>query len=260
MAEGRLSRWSRLKQKGGADEREEKRALEDREQQAVAQATATPEAVRLPGGARVRNFVPAMAPLAPDAEDDDDRLTRGVGHADEDPEAAEAGTARETSIEELIEDIEERELTEEEKAVVADLPPLDTLTAESDYTPFLRQGVPDFLKRKALRMLWLGDPFFNIRDGLNDYDLDYNVVFKLIDSMTGNYQVGRGFLSEKELRDMTPKAARQAAGEDDDDEEEVEDLTEDKPCDASADAAAKSVDADGEDDDEVGDGEDEPVG
>ena len=79
MAETRLSRWSRLKQKGGADDHEQREVEESR----VAEKQAEPEALKLPGGVRVRHFVPAMAPLAPAPEDDDDRLTRGIGHAEE---------------------------------------------------------------------------------------------------------------------------------------------------------------------------------
>lgn len=211
MAETRLSRWSRLKRKGGADEREERSAAEDRARAAGAE-TAAPEAIRLPGGARVRNFVPAMPPLAPEAEDGDDRLSRGIGHAD-DPEAP---------PEEDADEIEARELTDEEKAAVADLPAIDSLTAESDLGPFMRDGVPEFIRRRALRAMWRLNPMFGFRDGLDDYDEDFNVVDRIIDSGTGNYRVGRGFLSDKELRDMTPENARRAFGEDIEDDETEE--------------------------------------
>lgn len=60
----------------------------------------------------------------------------------------------------------ERELTD------ADMPPLESLTAESDFTPFMSPGVSDGLRRLALRKLF-GQPAFNVTDGLNDYDEDY---------------------------------------------------------------------------------------
>jgi hypothetical protein len=60
----------------------------------------------------------------------------------------------------------ERELTD------ADMPPLDSLTADSDFTPFMSQGVSDGLRRLALRKLF-SQPSFNITDGLNDYDEDF---------------------------------------------------------------------------------------
>jgi hypothetical protein len=55
------------------------------------------------------------------------------------------------------------------------LPPIDSLTHESDFTPFLRQGVPAALRNAALRRLW-SDPA--IRDAIGparDYAWDWNV-------------------------------------------------------------------------------------
>jgi hypothetical protein len=60
----------------------------------------------------------------------------------------------------------ERELTD------ADMPPLESLGADSDFTPFMSSGVSDGLRRLALRKLF-GQPAFNVTDGLNDYDEDY---------------------------------------------------------------------------------------
>ena len=50
------------------------------------------------------------------------------------------------------------------------LPDVETLTYESDFTTFLRDGVPERLKQAALRKLWLSNPVFANLDGLNDYD------------------------------------------------------------------------------------------
>jgi Protein of unknown function (DUF3306) len=54
------------------------------------------------------------------------------------------------------------------------LPPVETITAESDIRAFLRRGVPPELTRAALRRVWAADP--KIRDfvGLADYDWDFN--------------------------------------------------------------------------------------
>jgi len=54
----------------------------------------------------------------------------------------------------------------------ADMPPLESLTEDSDYTPFLSPGVSDGLRRLALRKLF-SQRTFNVTDGLNDYDGDY---------------------------------------------------------------------------------------
>jgi hypothetical protein len=50
------------------------------------------------------------------------------------------------------------------------LPPVDSLTFESDFTPFMRKDVDDGVRRSALRKL-LRDPRFNVMDGL-DVDID----------------------------------------------------------------------------------------
>jgi hypothetical protein len=58
---------------------------------------------------------------------------------------------------------------------IPELPPLDSLTAASDFKPFLQAGVPDSLKAAALRRLWSIDP--EIRDFVGparDYGWDWN--------------------------------------------------------------------------------------
>jgi hypothetical protein len=52
--------------------------------------------------------------------------------------------------------------TEEEPVDPATLPPIESLGASSDYTVFLRPGVPEALRVAALRKAWLTDPL--IRD------------------------------------------------------------------------------------------------
>lgn len=53
------------------------------------------------------------------------------------------------------------------------LPPVESLTPDSDFTPFLREGVEEALKRKALKTLFQ-DPRFNVMDGLDVYIDDYS--------------------------------------------------------------------------------------
>lgn len=53
---------------------------------------------------------------------------------------------------------------------VESLPDVETLTYDSDFSVFLREGVPERLKQAALRKLWLSNPVFANLDGLNDYD------------------------------------------------------------------------------------------
>lgn len=61
-----------------------------------------------------------------------------------------------------------------------DLPDVDSLDKDSDYTGFLREGVPEALRNRALRKLWLSDPVLANLDGLNDYDEDFTLLFKTV--------------------------------------------------------------------------------
>ncbi len=59
---------------------------------------------------------------------------------------------------------------------VEDLPDIESLTYESDFTVFLAKGVPKALRSRALKKLWRSDPILANLDGLNDHDLDYRHV------------------------------------------------------------------------------------
>lgn len=75
-----------------------------------------------------------------------------------------------------------------------DLPPIEELTGESDFTPFLRAEVPEDLHRQALRKLWTSDPVYANDDGLKDYADDYASLFTGDVSVKTLYRVGKGFL------------------------------------------------------------------
>ena len=79
-----------------------------------------------------------------------------------------------------------------------DLPDIDSLDAESDFTPFLKDGVPKELKNRALRKLWRVNPVFGQLDGLNDYDGDFTDSATVVKGLKTLYKVGRGFLKEPE--------------------------------------------------------------
>ena len=55
----------------------------------------------------------------------------------------------------------------------APLPPVESLTPESDFTPFMRSDVEPGLRQQALRTLFR-DPRFNVMDGLDVYIDDYS--------------------------------------------------------------------------------------
>ncbi len=74
-----------------------------------------------------------------------------------------------------------------------ELPDIETLTRDSDYTAFMREGVPEDLKNLALRKLWRSDPVFANLDGLNDYDEDFRMVDMAGEVMRSTWKVGSGY-------------------------------------------------------------------
>lgn len=63
----------------------------------------------------------------------------------------------------------------------ATLPPVESLTAESDIRAFLRAEVPEALRRAALRRIWTLDPAIRDFVGPADYAWDFNAP----DGVTG---------------------------------------------------------------------------
>ena len=55
----------------------------------------------------------------------------------------------------------------------APLPPVESLTPDSDFTPFMRGEVDPGVRQQALRTLFR-DPRFNVMDGLDVYIDDYS--------------------------------------------------------------------------------------
>jgi hypothetical protein len=67
----------------------------------------------------------------------------------------------------------------------ADMPPIESLTEDSDYSGFLSPNVSEALRRQALRKLF-SSASFNIRDGLDDYDDNFTQFEKLGDIITAD--------------------------------------------------------------------------
>jgi len=66
-----------------------------------------------------------------------------------------------------------------------DMPPLEELGEESDYSGFLSPGVSEALRQAALRRLF-SSPKFNVCDGLDDYAEDYTKFAPLGDVITAD--------------------------------------------------------------------------
>ena len=93
--------------------------------------------------------------------------------------------------------------------VVARLPDLDSLDDASDFSVFLEEGVPDVIRRKALRKLWRIDPVLAHLDGLDDYDDDYTVAEALVKVVKTVYEAGKDYLDEDETAAQEGEAAEE---------------------------------------------------
>lgn len=83
--------------------------------------------------------------------------------------------------------------TAEQPAREPDLPDVESLTAESDFTAFMKEGVPAGLRRLALRKLWASDPMFNIIDEMVEYGEDYTDAATVVAGMNSAWEAGRGY-------------------------------------------------------------------
>jgi hypothetical protein len=93
----------------------------------------------------------------------------------------------------------QQEMSEAERQrIVDELPDVESLSEESDFAAFMREGVPDELRQRALRRLWRLNPVFANLDGLNDYDLDYTDAATVVKNLKSAWQVGRGYLSPED--------------------------------------------------------------
>lgn len=203
-SEGGLSRWSRRKRAGGGAEGPVAGPppVSKRGGAApVAVSGTVSETVSKTGGLSERGFVKPLPPLAEPEEGEpayaaaaDDAL------ALLDPQNAEAAALKafpmrpgDEGFEDGNTDGEDVELTPEQQHAVENLPAIESLDKDSDFTPFFGPNVPDFLKRKAYKALWMSSPLFGFRDGLNDYDENFRVIDKLITAADSDYIAGKGY-------------------------------------------------------------------
>jgi hypothetical protein len=92
---------------------------------------------------------------------------------------------------------DEEALSEEELGEFADVD-FDKLNYGSDYSRFMKAGVPEAIRRRALRKLWASNPLLANIDGLNDYDEDFSDAALATKIIGSNYKPGSGYLSEEE--------------------------------------------------------------
>ena len=106
----------------------------------------------------------------------------------------------------------------------ADMPPIESLDANSDYSGFMSPGVSGQLRKLALRKLFAG-AVFNIRDGLDDYDEDFTSFEPLGDLVTSDMK-HQAEMAEKRKREAEEKETAEQLTTDSESEETAEALTE----------------------------------
>ena len=156
-------------------------------------------------------------------------------------EAAQATAAQETAERDLPEEPDDRDrpVTEEE---IAALPDPDSLEHGADFKPFLRPGIPQALRQRALRRIWRVNPAIGFLDGMNEYDLDYTDAATVVDNLKTAYQVGRGFVIPEEEEETPAETAD--ASEQEISEGEVSELPDPDPEPAAEGKSPEAVSAD----------------
>ncbi|MCY3874760.1 MAG: DUF3306 domain-containing protein [Rhodobacteraceae bacterium] len=75
-----------------------------------------------------------------------------------------------------------------------DLPDPDSLGPGDDFSAFMKAAVPESIRRRALRKLWLSNPVLANLDELVDYGEDFTDAATVVDNLQTAYKVGKGML------------------------------------------------------------------
>ena len=130
--------------------------------------------------------------------------------------------------------LEER--PDEEVLAELDLPDPDSLKQGDDFSAFMAKAVPERLRRRALRRLWLSNPVLANLDELLDYGEDFSDAATVIADMQSVYRVGKGMVRDEDLAEAAGDAAEpeaepaeEEAADDPDESETVSAPEEDAP-------------------------------
>jgi hypothetical protein len=140
----------------------------------------------------------------------------------------------------------------------------DALDYDSDYTRFMKGGVPEAVRKRALRMLWGSNPILANIDGLNDYDDDFtDAALAVKGLLKTSYKADSGYLTDEERDASYSEEARKAGAEPADgesgelaaEEMDAEDIADDKAASGTAETASAQVDDPGDAEPDRNDGE-----
>ena len=107
------------------------------------------------------------------------------------------------------------EKSDEEVLAELDLPDPDRLEKGDDFSAFMAKAVPERLRRRALRRLWLSNPVLANLDELLDYGEDFTDAATVMADLQTVYQVGKGMVRDEDLaRDAGDEAETAEAEQD----------------------------------------------
>lgn len=112
------------------------------------------------------------------------------------------------AAEQSLRDADLAEKPESEILEALNLPDPDSLGLGDDFTAFMSREVPERIRRRALRRLWVSNPVLANLDGLLDYAGDFTDKACVVENMKTTYQVGKGMLAHVE--EMARQAARES--------------------------------------------------
>lgn len=107
------------------------------------------------------------------------------------------------------------EKTDEEVLAELGLPEPEELREGDDFSRFMEVSIPDRIRRRALRQLWLSNPALANLDGLIDYGEDFTDASMVVDNLQTAYQVGKGMLKHVEKMAEEAEAKLRTGGDED---------------------------------------------
>jgi hypothetical protein len=164
--------------------------------------------------------------------------------AEQEAEARAALAAEEAAREQELAEKPDAEILEE-----LGLPDPDTLEPGADFRAFMQKAVPDRIRRRALRRLWLSNPALANLDGLIDYGEDFTDSATVLENLQTAYQVGKGMMAHVE--ELARQADEKSAAEADIAEaaDATDAATAEEPADSAAQTYADTAQADTDQDD-----------
>lgn len=127
--------------------------------------------------------------------------------AEQAAEAHSAEAARVAEDQAALEEKSDAELLEE-----LNLPDPESMQPGDDFSLFMKNAVPERLRRRALRTLWRSNPLLANVDGLVDYGEDFTDAATVVENLSTTYQVGKGMLQH--VLELERQKAEEEAVED----------------------------------------------